>query len=180
MRPRPSRSPSARCSVSDRPRAETATLLLSGLAISALAGALTTLALALAPSPFAFYGFPPHKKGERIDFYRRIADAVPNLAATKNTGGGAQLAFRNTQTLVLINGRRAAYAPVLSSGGFQFVLEDRSGRESDFLVNNLNKFLEAARILAGGRFGNRERNGRRVGPCDRHRRHDTGVLSAEC
>lgn len=37
------------------PRAETATLLLAGLAISALAGALTTLALALAPSPFAFY-----------------------------------------------------------------------------------------------------------------------------
>lgn len=36
-------------------KAETATLLLSGLAISALAGALTTLALALAPSPFAFY-----------------------------------------------------------------------------------------------------------------------------
>jgi iron complex transport system permease protein len=36
-------------------RAETATLLLAGLAISALAGALTTLALALAPSPFAFY-----------------------------------------------------------------------------------------------------------------------------
>jgi iron complex transport system permease protein len=32
------------------PRAETATLLLAGLAISALAGALTTLALALAPS----------------------------------------------------------------------------------------------------------------------------------
>lgn len=37
------------------------------------------------------------------------------------TGGGSQLAFRNTQTLVLINGRRSAYAPVLSSGGFQFV-----------------------------------------------------------
>ena len=37
------------------PKAETATLLLAGLAISALAGALTTLALALAPSPFAFY-----------------------------------------------------------------------------------------------------------------------------
>ncbi len=36
-------------------RADTATLLLAGLAISALAGALTTLALALAPSPFAFY-----------------------------------------------------------------------------------------------------------------------------
>jgi iron complex transport system permease protein len=36
-------------------RAETATLLLAGLAMSAMAGALTTLALALAPSPFAFY-----------------------------------------------------------------------------------------------------------------------------
>ena len=36
-------------------RADTSTLLLAGLAISALAGALTTLALALAPSPFAFY-----------------------------------------------------------------------------------------------------------------------------
>ncbi|MBA4138736.1 MAG: hypothetical protein C0518_15630, partial [Opitutus sp.] len=37
------------------------------------------------------------------------------------TGGGSQLAFRNTQTLVLINGRRSAYAPILSSGGSQFV-----------------------------------------------------------
>ncbi len=36
-------------------RAETATLLLAGLAITSVAGALTTLALALAPSPFAFY-----------------------------------------------------------------------------------------------------------------------------
>lgn len=36
-------------------RADTSTLLLAGLAISAMAGALTTLALALAPSPFAFY-----------------------------------------------------------------------------------------------------------------------------
>jgi iron complex outermembrane receptor protein len=37
------------------------------------------------------------------------------------TGGGSQLAFRNTQTLVLINGRRSAYAPILASGGAQFV-----------------------------------------------------------
>ncbi|MBA4137759.1 MAG: hypothetical protein C0518_10625 [Opitutus sp.] len=37
------------------------------------------------------------------------------------TGGGSQLAFRNTQTLVLINGRRSAYAPIASSGGNQFV-----------------------------------------------------------
>jgi iron complex outermembrane receptor protein len=38
-----------------------------------------------------------------------------------STGGGSAVAFRNTQTLVLINGRRAAYAPILSSGGFQYV-----------------------------------------------------------
>jgi iron complex outermembrane receptor protein len=37
------------------------------------------------------------------------------------TGGGSQVAFRNTQTLVLINGRRSAYAPILASGGSQFV-----------------------------------------------------------
>ena len=38
-----------------------------------------------------------------------------------------------------------AIAGVGTSGGFQFVLEDRAGRSSDFLVDNLNKFLEAAR-----------------------------------
>ena len=48
-------------------RAETATLLLSGLAISALAGALTTLALALAPSPFAFYDAYSWLMGSLID-----------------------------------------------------------------------------------------------------------------
>lgn len=36
-------------------RAETATLLLAGIAITAVTGAATALALALAPSPFAFY-----------------------------------------------------------------------------------------------------------------------------
>jgi iron complex transport system permease protein len=49
------------------PKAETATLLLSGLAISALAGALTTLALALAPSPFAFYDAYDWLMGSLID-----------------------------------------------------------------------------------------------------------------
>ena len=48
-------------------RAETATLLLAGLAISALAGALTTLALALAPSPFAFYDAYSWLMGSLID-----------------------------------------------------------------------------------------------------------------
>lgn len=49
------------------PRAETATLLLSGLAISALAGALTTLTLALAPSPFAFYDAYDWLMGSMVD-----------------------------------------------------------------------------------------------------------------
>lgn len=49
------------------PRAESATLLLSGLAISALAGALTTLALALAPSPFAFYDAYDWLMGSLVD-----------------------------------------------------------------------------------------------------------------
>ena len=49
------------------PKAETATLLLSGLAISALAGALTTLALALAPSPFAFYDAYDWLMGSLVD-----------------------------------------------------------------------------------------------------------------
>lgn len=38
-----------------------------------------------------------------------------------STNGGSQLALRNTSTLVLINGRRVAYAPVSASGGYQFV-----------------------------------------------------------
>jgi iron complex transport system permease protein len=65
------------------PRAETATLLLSGLAISALAGALTTLALALAPSPFAFYDAYDWLMGSLVD--RSLSQAafagLPALAA---------------------------------------------------------------------------------------------------
>ena len=38
-----------------------------------------------------------------------------------STQGGSQLSLRNTATLVLINGRRAAYAPVSATGGYQFV-----------------------------------------------------------
>ncbi|HEX8641487.1 MAG TPA: iron ABC transporter permease [Allosphingosinicella sp.] len=63
------------------PRAETATLLLAGLAISALAGAMTTLALALAPSPFAFYDAYDWLMGSLVD--RSLAQlafaAVPAL-----------------------------------------------------------------------------------------------------
>ena len=63
------------------PRAETATLLLAGLAISALAGALTTLALALAPSPFAFYDAYDWLMGSLVDrsLQQAAFAAVPAL-----------------------------------------------------------------------------------------------------
>ena len=62
------------------PRAETATLLLAGLAISALAGALTTLALALAPSPFAFYDAYEWLMGSLVD--RSLSQAAFALIPT--------------------------------------------------------------------------------------------------
>jgi len=55
-------------------KAETSTLLLAGLAISALAGALTTLALALAPSPFAFYDAYEWLMGSLVD--RSLSQAL--------------------------------------------------------------------------------------------------------
>jgi HAE1 family hydrophobic/amphiphilic exporter-1 len=56
----------------------------------------------------------------------------------------------NLKLLTLPRGTVFAFSPpaiagVGTSGGFQFVLEDRAGKDSEFLVNNLNKFLEAAR-----------------------------------
>ena len=56
----------------------------------------------------------------------------------------------NLKLLTLPQGTVFAFSPpaisgVGTSGGFQFVLEDRSGKDSEFLVNNLHKFLEAAR-----------------------------------
>jgi HAE1 family hydrophobic/amphiphilic exporter-1 len=55
----------------------------------------------------------------------------------------------NLKLITLPQGTVFAFSPpaiqgVGTSGGFQFVLEDRAGRESDFLVNNLNKFLAVA------------------------------------
>jgi len=56
----------------------------------------------------------------------------------------------NLKLITLPEGTTFAFSPpaiqgVGTSGGFQFVLEDRSGKDSEFLVSNLNKFLEAAR-----------------------------------
>lgn len=60
-------------------RAETTTLLLAGLAISLAAGALTSLALALAPSPFAFYDAFDWLMGSLVDrsFGQAAAALVP-------------------------------------------------------------------------------------------------------
>jgi hydrophobic/amphiphilic exporter-1 (mainly G- bacteria), HAE1 family len=56
----------------------------------------------------------------------------------------------NQKLIAMPQGTMFAFSPpaiagVGTSGGFQFVLEDRSGKDSDFLISNLNKFLEAAR-----------------------------------
>jgi hydrophobic/amphiphilic exporter-1 (mainly G- bacteria), HAE1 family len=56
----------------------------------------------------------------------------------------------NAKLVTLPQGTVFAFSPpaiagVGTSGGFQFVLEDRAGRESEFLTNNLKAFLEAAR-----------------------------------
>jgi len=64
-------------------RADTPTLLLAGLAISALAGALTTLALALAPSPFAFYDAYAWLLGSLVDrsLLQLAIAAIPAIIA---------------------------------------------------------------------------------------------------
>jgi len=56
----------------------------------------------------------------------------------------------NLKLITLPQGTTFAFSPppiqgVGTSGGFQFVLEDRTGSDPEFLVNNLNKFLDAAR-----------------------------------
>jgi iron complex transport system permease protein len=58
-------------------RPDSATLLLAGLAISLAAGALTSLALALAPSPFAFYEAFNWLMGSLID--RSLGQAAAAL-----------------------------------------------------------------------------------------------------
>lgn len=71
--------------------------------------------------------------GSNSDVLEILRKTVPQFSGNSNLGssnanvgsgstaGGSQIALRNAQTLVLINGRRVAYAPVGGSGGFQFV-----------------------------------------------------------
>ena len=64
-------------------RAETSTLLLAGVAISLAAGAATSLLLALAPSPFAFYDSFAWLMGSLVDrsLAQVAAAGVPALLA---------------------------------------------------------------------------------------------------
>lgn len=71
--------------------------------------------------------------GESSDLLEVIRKTLPQFIGNGNLGpansnisggstnGGSQLQLRNVQTLVLINGRRATFAPVAATGGFQFV-----------------------------------------------------------
>ena len=73
------------------------------------------------------------KTGVSGDLLEVLRKAVPQFIGAGNLGssnsniaggttnGGSQLLLRNTTTLVLINGRRAAFAPVSATGGFTFV-----------------------------------------------------------
>jgi iron complex transport system permease protein len=78
-------------------RADTATLLLAGLAISLAAGALTSLALALAPSPFAFYDAFDWLMGSFTD--RSLAQAA---AALIPAAFAVVLLLRRAQALDLL------------------------------------------------------------------------------
>lgn len=66
-------------------RADAPTLLLAGLAISLAAGALTSLALALAPSPFAFYEAFDWLMGSLVD--RSLPQAAAALVPAAIAGG---------------------------------------------------------------------------------------------
>ena len=78
-------------------RADTATLLLAGLAISLAAGALTSLALALAPSPFAFYDAFDWLMGSFAD--RSLVQAA---AALIPAAGAVILLLRRARALDLL------------------------------------------------------------------------------
>ena len=71
--------------------------------------------------------------GEQGDLLEVIRKTLPQFVGNSNMGssnsnvaggntnGGSEIKLRNVQTLVLINGRRAAFAPVSATGGFTFV-----------------------------------------------------------
>lgn len=71
--------------------------------------------------------------GQVTDLLEVIRKSVPQFVGNGNIGssnsnigggstnGGSRVQLRNVQTLVLVNGRRAAFSPVSAVGGFDFV-----------------------------------------------------------
>ncbi|MBI2496537.1 MAG: TonB-dependent receptor plug domain-containing protein [Opitutae bacterium] len=83
--------------------------------------------------PVTVVSFDEIQKTGEGDLLEVLRKAVPQFVGNGNMGsqnssiaggstnGGSRISLRNVQTLVLINGRRAAFAPVSATGGFDFV-----------------------------------------------------------
>ena len=91
-------------------RSDTATLLLAGLAISLAAGAATSLLLALAPSPFAFYDSFDWLMGSLVD--RSLPQAAAALVPASVAG---VLISRHVRSLDLL----ALGEDVAASSGYR-------------------------------------------------------------
>lgn len=120
-------------------RPDAATLLLAGLAISLAAGALTSLALALAPSPFAFYEAFDWLMGSLVDrslgqaaaallpsllaaaFLIRRAGALDRLALGEDVAASMGVAPHRLRTDVVLLSAMAVGACVAVCGAVGFV-----------------------------------------------------------
>ncbi len=63
------------------------------------AGVVALAASGIAPSPFTFFGFTPHREGERIEFYRRVA-AVGHTAIVYESPERALDSLRNALAIL--------------------------------------------------------------------------------
>nr|WP_314444866.1 iron ABC transporter permease [uncultured Sphingomonas sp.] len=120
-------------------RPDAATLLLAGLAISLAAGALTSLALALAPSPFAFYEAFDWLMGSLVDrslgqaaaallpsllaavFLVRRAGSLDRLALGEDVAASMGVAPHRLRTEVVVLSAIAVGACVAVCGAVGFV-----------------------------------------------------------
>ncbi|WP_157217354.1 FecCD family ABC transporter permease [Flavisphingomonas formosensis] len=119
--------------------AETATLLLAGIAISAVTSALTTLSLALAPSPFAFYDAYDWLMGSLVDrsrnqalfaiapillsliLLRRDARALDTLALGEEAAASMGYDLRTLQRRVIVTVAVGIGASVAICGAVGFI-----------------------------------------------------------
>jgi 16S rRNA (cytidine1402-2'-O)-methyltransferase len=63
------------------------------------AGVIALAASGIAPLPFTFFGFAPHREGERLDFYRRVA-AAGHTAIVYESPERAIDSLRNALTIL--------------------------------------------------------------------------------